>query len=89
MATEKPDDGYDKDDHEACADAETLQRAEEIKQDHKRHTKAVAHLAHKRDAIISAHANARRSLMQKTGKKMKSVFGEHGPADATKEESET
>jgi hypothetical protein len=75
------DSEYDPQDYEARHDAQTLADAENIKAEPNRHSKAVAHLKHMRDSAISAHANARRSLMKKTGGRLKKVFGEHGPQD--------
>jgi hypothetical protein len=57
-------------------DANTLHEAEQIKLDPARHKAATEHLGKMRNSITNAHANARRSLLKKTGARLKSAFGE-------------
>lgn len=75
------------DEYQAKADAETLKSHAEIKSDPKRLAAATQHLATQKAAIGSAHANARRSLSQKTGQRMKQAFGKHGPEESEGDEN--
>jgi hypothetical protein len=69
-------DEYGSDAYKAKSDADTLHQAEQIRQDPARHKAATLHLGKMRNSITNAHANARRSLLKKTGARLKSAFGE-------------
>lgn len=75
--------GSDDDDYQKERDAQTLKDHAELTSDPDRLQKAIMHLKTQRDTMNQAHGNARRALYQKTGKRMKQVFGSEAASDKT------
>ena len=70
------------DDYAGKQDAQTLQDHAAIHADPDRLQNAMKHLSKMKQSVNSAHSQARKSLYNKTGKRLKDVFGgEAGEAD--------
>jgi hypothetical protein len=62
----------------ASSDADTLKKHAEIHQHPPRLKAAMQNLHGQKQAINTAHSHARRSLYNKTGQRLKEVYGEFG-----------
>jgi len=76
------------DSYQAQADADTMQRHQEITQDPARHQKAADHLAKTAATAKDAHKTARKQLEKKTKGRLKKTFGGNKDGGAGTFESE-